>query len=149
MSEEELELQFVDVLSQLESVLSQQSALHSALQRGAQLLTRERTHARRRVDLALVDATKIAPTRRLVRRDGVFELEPCADDHDDDDDDDGEVKSTALVALGGALPSQVLRDAQRAFDECATRAVRLANERARLSAAVAKFAKLKQQQQCQ
>ncbi len=148
MQEEEIELQFIDAITQLESVLSQQSALHASLQRGAQLLTRERTHGRRRLELDLVDATRLAPTRRLTwcADEQTFAIQPhLAEDPSGDDDDDGDdddSKSTALVALGGAMPSQVLRDAQRAYDECLESVVRLANDRLRLAAAVARYSKL-------
>lgn len=53
-------------------------------------------------------------------------------DADDDDDDDEAV--LPLIALGGALPSQALRDAQSQFDDALIRAVQLANDSLRYRA---------------
>jgi hypothetical protein len=148
MSSEEAELVFVELLSLLEIVLDRQTTLQRQLQRGAHLLTRERTHGKSRVDLSLVDVQRIAVGQQLLllplssrsdehRDEPRFSLRVPSDD-DDDDDDDGDdddddcVKVPALIAFGGALPSHVLREAQTTYVDALREFVALANDTTRL-----------------
>lgn len=135
---DEIDLIYSDSLSAFESIVAQQSALHAAIQRGSLALTREKTQTRRRFEYALVAPHRIRRTKAVVMTttadvpnvDVEFRL---ADRGSDDDDDDDET-ILPLVALGGALPSQAVRDAQAQFDDALARAIQLANDTVRFNA---------------
>jgi hypothetical protein len=150
---EEAELVFVELLSLLETVLDRQTTLQRQLQRGAHLLTRERTHGKSRVDLSLVDVQRIAVGQQLLasrsdedKTEPLFSLRVPSDDDDaddddgDDDDDDQCATVPALIAFGGALPSHVLREAQTTYVDALREVVALANDTTRLKALLREYA---------
>lgn len=152
---EEIDLIYGDALSAVESIVRQQSELHAALRRGALALTREKTQTRRRFEYALVAPHRIRRTKVVVMATDAttveFQLKDRGDnadvnvtDTDDNDNDDDDESILPLIALGGALPSQAVRDAQAQFDDALARAIQLANETVRFNALMRQLNQLEQ-----
>jgi hypothetical protein len=136
--QDSIDLVYNDILTSFDSLLAQRTAVHLAIQRGSLALTREKTQTRRRFEYALVAPHRVRRTKAVAMATGAgdveFQLVGRGVVDDDDDDEDDEESVAPLVAFGGALPSQAVRDAQAQFEDALTRAIQLANETVRFNA---------------
>ena len=134
---DEKELLFIELLSLLESVLQQREKLQSTMQQGYLSLLRERTQSRRRLDIDLVDDQ--LPPSKLVSWSSESPEFALVDAVNEADDVGAPSLRRVLVAIGGALPSQAIQDAQHRFESALQLSVQLANDTNRLNALMQRF----------